>query len=69
MCVCVQVSTQLYIHAAGNELLNYLKGLEAGVVKTLTTPTEGAVEAMNTFIHRLLGKYPIKLHMFAVVTA
>lgn len=50
-----QVSTQLYIHAAGNELLNYLKGLEAGVVKTLTTPTEGAVEAMNTFIHRLLG--------------
>ena len=52
----VQVSTQLYVHAAGNELLNYLKGLEADAVKSLTIVSEDGTEAMNTFIHRLLGK-------------
>ncbi|DBB05001.1 hypothetical protein WJX82_010799 [Trebouxia sp. C0006] len=50
-----QVSTQLYVHAAGNELLNFLKGLEADQVKSLTLVSEDGVEAMNTFIHRLLG--------------
>lgn len=56
---CVQVSTQLYVHAAGNELLNYLKGLEADAVKSLTTVSEDGTEAMNTFIHRLLGKHTV----------
>ncbi|KAL3161361.1 hypothetical protein ABBQ32_010256 [Trebouxia sp. C0010 RCD-2024] len=50
-----QVSTQLYVHAAGNLLLNYLKGLEADAVKSLAIVSEDGVEAMNTFIHRLLG--------------
>ena len=43
------------MHAAGNELLNFLKGLEADQVKSLTLVSEDGVEAMNTFIHRLLG--------------
>jgi len=51
------VSTQLYVHAAGNELLNFLKGLEADQVKSLTLVSEDGVEAMNTFIHRLLGRF------------
>ena len=60
------MSTQLYVHAAGNELLNYLKGLEADAVKSLTVVSEDGVEAMNTFIHRLLGtvishKFMVKL--------
>ena len=52
----LQVSTQLYVHAAGNPLLNYLKGLEADAVKSLTIVSADGTEAMNTFIHRLLGK-------------
>ena len=52
----MQVSTQLYVHAAGNELLTYLKGLEADAVKSLTIVSEDGTEAMNTFIHRLLGE-------------
>lgn len=57
--LCTQVSTQLYVHAAGNELLNYLKGLEADAVKSLTVVSEDGVEAMKTFIHRLLGNFCI----------
>ena len=55
----LQVSTQLYVHAAGNPLLNYLKGLEADSVKSLTMVSEDGVEAMNTFIHRLLGEHTL----------
>lgn len=59
MLALIQVSTQLYVHAAGNLLLNYLKGLEADAVKSLAIVSEDGVEAMNTFIHRLLGKHII----------
>jgi len=45
------------VHAAGNELLNFLKGLEADQVKSLTLVSDDGVEAMNTFIHRLLGMF------------
>ena len=62
----VQVSTQLYVHAAGNELLNYLKGLEAEAVKSLTIVSEDGVEAMNTFIHRLLGTHQMCAHLTVV---
>ena len=58
-----QVSTQLYVHAAGNLLLNYLKGLEADAVKSLTIVSEDGTEAMNTFIHRLLGKHLLAANM------
>lgn len=51
-----QVSTQLYVHAAGNELLNYLKGLEADAVNQLTAISDDSTEAVNSFIQRLLGK-------------
>lgn len=50
------MSTQLYIHAAGNELLNYLKGLEAESVSQLTAISDDSVEAVNSFIQRLLGE-------------
>lgn len=64
----MQVSTQLYVHAAGNLLLNYLKGLEADAVKSLTIVSEDGTEAMNTFIHRLLGKhiYVFDMHSIAL---
>lgn len=52
----VQVSTQLYVHAAGNELLNYLKGLEAEAVHQLTAISDDSIEAVNSFIQRLLGE-------------
>lgn len=52
----VQVSTQLYVHAAGNELLNYLKGLEAEAVNQLTAISDDSIEAVNSFIQRLLGE-------------
>ena len=61
----LQVSTQLYVHAAGNPLLNYLKGLEADSVKSLTIVSEDGVEAMNTFIHRLLGEHILLADMHA----
>lgn len=50
------MSTQLYVHAAGNELLNYLKGLEADAVKQLTAISDDSIEAVNSFIQRLLGE-------------
>jgi len=50
-----QVSTQLYIHAAGNEVLNYLKGLEHDQCSQLSAAGDDSLEAFNTFIQRLLG--------------
>lgn len=61
MLSCLQVSTQLYVHAAGNPLLNYLKGLEAESVKSLTIVSEDGTEAINSFIHRLLGEHIVVL--------
>lgn len=61
MLSCSQVSTQLYVHAAGNPLLNYLKGLEAESVKSLTLVSEDGTEAINSFIHRLLGEHTVPL--------
>ena len=58
----LQVSTQLYVHAAGNPLLNYLKGLEAECVKSLTIVSEDGIEAINSFIHRLLGEHSVFQH-------
>lgn len=63
MLLLLQVSTQLYVHAAGNPLLNYLKGLEADSVKSLTIVSEDALEAINTFIHRLLGEHIFSMDM------
>ena len=62
-CCFLQVSTQLYVHAAGNPLLNYLKGLEADSVKSLTIVSDDALEAINTFIHRLLGEHVFVIDM------
>jgi hypothetical protein len=50
-----QVSTQLYINAAGNEVLNYLKGLEHDQASQLSAAGDDSLEAFNTFIQRLMG--------------
>ena len=63
----IQVSTQLYVHAAGNLVINYLRGLEGDVIrKTLADVSEDGIEAMNTFIHRLLGKPTVLADMHSI---
>lgn len=52
----MQVSTQLYINAAGNEVLNYLKGLEHDQASQLSAAGDDSLEAFNTFIQRLMGE-------------
>lgn len=51
-----QVAADLYLRAGGNELLNYLKVQEAACLTELTAcARDDTYEAMNAFIHRLLG--------------
>ena len=53
---CLQVAADLYLRAGGNELLNYLKVQEAGCLAELTAcARDDTYEAVNAFIHRLLG--------------
>ncbi|KAK9787264.1 hypothetical protein WJX73_002695 [Symbiochloris irregularis] len=51
-----QVAADLYLRAGGNELLNYLKVQEPACLAELTAcARDDTYEAMNSFIHRLLG--------------
>lgn len=51
-----QVAQDLYLRAGGNELLNYLKVQEADCLAELTASARvDTYEAVNAFIHRLLG--------------
>ncbi|KAK9829799.1 hypothetical protein WJX72_007962 [[Myrmecia] bisecta] len=51
-----QVAARMYLQASGNELLNYLKCLEPHSITELTSGAgDDVLEAMNTFIQRLLG--------------
>ena len=51
-----QVAADLYLRAGGNELLNYLKVQEPACLTELTScARDDTYEAVNAFIHRLLG--------------
>jgi len=50
------VSLRHFQSQHGNELLDYLKGLDVNTLSQLTACAgDDIIEAMNAFIHRLLG--------------
>ena len=52
----VQVSLRHFQSQNSNELLDYLKGLDTNALSQLTACAgDDIIEAMNAFIHRLLG--------------
>ena len=52
----MQVSLRHFQSRNSNELLDYLKGLDVNALSQLTACAgDDIIEAMNAFIHRLLG--------------
>jgi hypothetical protein len=52
----VQVSKLIYQRGTGNELLDFIKVQDPGQLKELTQHASTCVlEAMNTFVQRLIG--------------
>ena len=53
---CLQVSRLLYARGSGNELLDFIKVQDPEQLKGLTESASAPVfEAMNSFVHRLIG--------------
>lgn len=54
----VQLQNSTYLKMSQNQLLDYMKCLEQQSLNELTaSQDEDTAEAMNSFVHRLLGEH------------
>ena len=55
----VQLQNSAYLRMSQNQLLDYMRCLEQPSLNELTaSQDEDTAEAMNSFVHRLLGELP-----------